>query len=79
MGGDTIRRCDFVGGSMSLYGWALRASSAQAPLSEEESLLVFCWKRVFFLLPSDQDVEFSAPPVSCLPTTAMLPVMMMMD
>jgi hypothetical protein len=53
-----IRRCGLVGGSASLWGWALRAPKAQA-LSP--SGLSLCW------LPSNQDVELSVPPVPCLP------------
>jgi hypothetical protein len=51
-----------VGGSASLWGRALKASSAQAlPSVDETLLLVSSWT------PSDQDVELSAPPAPCLP------------
>ena len=47
-------------GSVLLYRWDLRAPSAQAPPSTEET--VSSW------LPSDQDIELSVPsPASCLP------------
>jgi hypothetical protein len=41
MGSDTIRRCGLVGGSVSLWGWALEVSSyLQAPPRAEEGLLL---------------------------------------
>ena len=37
----TVRRCGLVGGSVSLWGWAMEVSSyAQAPLMMEESSLL---------------------------------------
>ena len=53
-GSGTIRRCGLVGGSASLWGWALRP-----PCS--------CLEAVCSWLPSDKDLEFSAPPAPCLP------------
>jgi hypothetical protein len=58
IGSGTIRKCGLVGGSMSLWGRALR-SDTQATPSVVNSL---------FLMPSDEDVEFSAPsPALSLP------------
>jgi hypothetical protein len=56
----TVRRCVLVGGSVSLWGWALEVSSyAQTPPIVEQSV---------FWLPLGQDVELSAPsPAPCLP------------
>jgi hypothetical protein len=65
-GSGTIRRCGFVGVGVALLeevchcGMGFEVSYAQAILSVVYSLL---------LLPSDQDVDLSAPsPAPCLPT-----------
>jgi hypothetical protein len=53
------RRCNLVGGSVSLCRWALRA-----PMSS----LYPVWKKVSSWQSLDQDVELSAPsPTPCLP------------
>ena len=54
-GSGTLRRCDLVGGSVSLWGLGF------------ETLLLATWEAVFTCLPSEQDVELSAPPVPGLP------------
>ena len=65
-----FKRCGLVGGSESLWGWALRVY-AQTLVSAEETS---SW------LPLDQDVELSAPfPDHVRLDTAMLPTMMIMD
>ena len=66
-GTGTIRRCGLVGGSVSLWRWALRSHIfiyVQAMPSETDH----------FLLSSDQDVEFSATsPAPCLPVFHHIP------
>ena len=58
IGSGTIRRCGLVGGSVSLWGRALRYPMLK--LHPE-------WNS-FLLMPADQDVELSAPsPAPCLP------------
>jgi hypothetical protein len=63
-GRGTIKKYGLVGGSVSLWGWALRSlcsGSAQYGgtwLLEEESSLLDAF---------DQDVELSAPLLPCLP------------
>jgi hypothetical protein len=52
MGSGIIRRCGFVGGSMSLWGPALKS-----PMHKLHPV----WNTVSFMLPADQDVELSAP------------------
>jgi hypothetical protein len=61
MGSGTVRRCGLVGGSVPLCRWALRSPSAQSLPSEAKLL---SWLPVEDSVPSDQDVELSAP---CLP------------
>ena len=40
IGSGTVRRCDLVGGSVSLWDWALEVSYAQALPTAEESFLL---------------------------------------
>jgi len=61
----TIRRYGLVGGSVSPRS-GLEVSNAQALPSVAHSLLQ---------LPSDQDVELSAPPAPCLPAHCHAPAM----
>jgi hypothetical protein len=64
MGSSTIRRCGLVGGSASLWGWALRFW-AQVPSVQKR---LFSWlpaEDSLFWLSSDQDVELLALPVQC--------------
>ena len=68
IGNGTIRRYGLIGGSMLLGGVGFEFSYAQAPPTEEESLLMDACGRVSSWMPLDQDVELSAPfPASCLP------------
>ena len=53
VGSGTIRRCDLVGGGVSLCRQALRAPGAQ--------VLSNVGERVSSWLPSNQDAELSAP------------------
>jgi hypothetical protein len=50
----TIRRCDLVGGSVSLWQIGF------------ESLFLAVWETVFWM-QSEEDVELSAPLAPCLP------------
>ena len=60
IGSGNITRCDFVGGSVSLWRWALGSLMLKQHTVRHS---------VHFLLPVDQDVEFSAPsPAPCLTT-----------
>lgn len=52
---DTIRRCDLVG-----VGMALLKEACVTVGQDFEMFLLVMWE------PSDQDVEFSAPPEPCL-------------
>ena len=70
MGSDTIRGCGIIEGGVALLkkechcgGGALRS-----PCSVERDPSTGCLqKTVSFCLPSDQDIELSGPPASCLP------------
>ena len=44
-----------------------------------ETLLLEAHEPVFSCLPSEQDLELSAPPVSCLPGHCHVPALMIMD
>lgn len=55
LGSGTIRRCDIVGGSVSLCGVG------------HETLLLAAWNTVFCCLPPNQDVEpLATSPAPCL-------------
>jgi hypothetical protein len=41
--------------------------------------LATCLRRIFFCLPSEQDVELSASPVPCLPGCCHVPTLMIVD
>ena len=77
MGSVIIRKCGLVGGSVSLWGQALR-SYAQAPRSMEETflLVVYLKKRVSSCLLSHQDKELWVHPYRICLHTIMSPTMM---
>jgi NADH:ubiquinone oxidoreductase subunit E len=44
-----------------------------------KTLIPAAWKPVFCWKPSDEDVELSAPPESCLPGCCHAPALMIVD
>jgi hypothetical protein len=67
-GNGTIRT-SCVGGSVSLWGWALRSHAQVPPRAEESFHLSVCLSvdDSDLLLPADQDVELSSFSSTCLP------------
>ena len=64
-GNGTMRRCGLVGGSVSLWRWALRSP-----------ILKLCPVWLSLLPPVDQDVEDSAPSRSSTTSAPYLPVLL---
>ena len=62
-----IKKCGFVEGGVT------------AGVDFQTLLRLAVWKAVFSWPPSDQDVEFSAPPTPCLPRWCHAPALMIID
>ena len=60
-GSGTIRNNGLVGVGVALL------EELCCCMGGNENLLLAVWETVFSCLPSEQDVELSAPPVPCLP------------